>query len=120
MRFIIVVLALLCSPAYAMAGFIPCQISVPLYKQVRESNDERVSAIFADVVQRTHMTDKKFALCESDEFLPGIFPASKDLNSFVLVLPRIIGMLTDEELEGLIAHELGHAKKTGLRRREIH
>lgn len=115
MRYLVLLCVLLCAPATASAGFIPCPSTIPLYKQVRESNDERVSAIFADVIKRTGMTDKRFALCESDEFMPGIFPVfGTDEFTFALVLPKAISGFSDTVVAGLIAHEIAHTKRMEL------
>lgn len=118
MRIVALLVALLCAATPCEAGYIPCPTEHsfyrPYYKRVRESNDERVSALFAEVVTRAAMTDKKFALCESDEFSPGIFPLTKALDRFALVVPKGIGRFSDKVILGLIAHEIGHTKRMSM------
>ena len=114
MRTILLALTFLCVVTVAHAGFAPCPEKIEFYKQVRESNDERVSGIFVEVIGKSGITDKKFALCESDEFIPGIFPISRNLDTFALVLPKAISIFSDDEITGLIAHEIAHTKKPFL------
>ena len=116
MRTLLVLLALLCGTVQcAGAGFLPCPSQLPYFKSVQESHDERVSAIFAEVVALTDLQDKKFALCESEEFSPAVFPlAGTDGRGFAVVMPRALASFADTVIKGLIAHELGHVARIDL------
>lgn len=116
MRILVFLFALLSThiPASA-AGFVSCPEKLEFYRQVRESNDERVSAIFTEVLVRSNIRDKKFALCESDEFSPGVFPILREGKiAFAIVLPKAFSEFSDAVVSGVIAHEIGHIRRTNL------
>ncbi|MBI3744382.1 MAG: zinc metalloprotease HtpX [Chloroflexi bacterium] len=87
------------SLALAMAGA----------KQVSEKDEPRLHAIVAEVARRANLPKPKVYIVNNDS--PNAFATGRDpKHAVVAVTTGIRRILTDQELEGVLAHEMGHVK----------
>jgi|GEM_PF-6886144 hypothetical protein len=106
-------LALLVGPAH-LPGLQYCPAK--LNTGIREYSDFRIRSIFLNILYKTNMDPKKFALCED---LFALVPHTVDLATtpgqsvVAVLLTHQARNYTSSELRGLIAHELGHEQLRG-------
>jgi hypothetical protein len=86
----------------------------PILSQTKENKDPRILGIINKIMSVANFSDSIFPctpLKELDEPIAGVFPVAKlgrGPNSYTLLIPKILETFSDEELTGVLAHEIGH------------
>jgi heat shock protein HtpX len=95
--------------------FFSDKIALAIYgaKPVTREQAPRVYSIVERLTQRTGLPMPKIFVIPTES--PNAFATGRNPNhASVAVTQGILGLLTDEELEGVLAHELGHVRNRDI------
>jgi heat shock protein HtpX len=95
--------------------FFSDKIVLKMYgaKEVSEQEAPHLHSIVSELAQNAGIPKPKVAIVESSN--PNAFATGRNpKNAVVAVTTGILGLLSRDELEGVIAHELGHVKNRDI------
>ncbi|MGC8630500.1 MAG: zinc metalloprotease HtpX [Thermoplasmata archaeon] len=82
-------------------------------KIIGEQDNPRVFRIVSDLSVKANIAMPKIAIITTD--VPNAFATGRNKNNaFVVVTTGILNTLNDDELEGVLGHELGHIKNRDM------
>lgn len=90
-------------------GFLPCShlhLLTPAHSELRS---DRIRAIIGRVIQKARYPLNGFELCQIDWFVPTmVVTAIEPRAVYKILLPTYMERMSESEIEGLAAHEIGH------------
>ncbi len=115
MRRILGVLVLLSGIVSARADeFLPCSHNRLINEHHSEFRDERVRGIVSAFVSRAtrpefHISHSQVEVCVYDKFLPSLVITKTERGpEYKLLFPPYMARLSEMEIVGIVAHEIGH------------